>query len=181
MMELLQVSVLAFLSFQFLYSGYYSHINVFNFHLFTHDSQICEYFSGTHLSLMFQIHITNYLLTVPTWWSRRHFKHNIPQNWIHCLQPHLHSCLAVWPLSVNHTSFHSGKWSRNLRIILDTSFSLTPVSTPKPHLVVLTSETSPESVYCTLSPYSVLIQTTYISSLKVALLFPFKPPLLHSL
>lgn len=38
------------LSLQFLYSGYYIHINDFNFHIFTYDSQICEYFSGTDLS-----------------------------------------------------------------------------------------------------------------------------------
>lgn len=45
------------------------------------------YFSGTDLSLMSQIHITNYLLNVPPWISPRLLKHNIPQNWTLCFQP----------------------------------------------------------------------------------------------
>lgn len=79
-MELPQVSVLAFLSLQFLYSGSYIDINNFYFCPPTHDSQICEYFSGTDLSLAFQTHITNYLLNVSTWISQRHFKHNVTHN-----------------------------------------------------------------------------------------------------
>lgn len=140
-MKLPQVSVWAFLSLQFLYSGYYIHINDFNFHLFTDDLQICEYFSGTDLCLKFQTHTTNYLLNVPTLISQSHFKHNITQNWIHCF--HLLGFPAMWLLSMN--DFHSGKQGGNLRIILDTSFSLTPDAYPK-----TTSHWS-ESVYYTTS------------------------------